>query len=183
MKNQTKNTEQKTVRQNNLRFIEYEKPSGDGHFITIADSYHNVIGRVHKSFNEETKKYEYVAFDHAGNLMSKSDKLWELKNEFVKNREHLLEQAHQRRVASKDKSNEMQTDRTDERKNEMENLRNDKNGIEKQYDKSQEKSNSNAHEENNIVDNEQSQQDEREQELDDIRSDRDDDRGDMDLDR
>ena len=187
MQNQNKTTEQKTKKENQLRFIEYEKPAGDGHFVTIADSYHNVIGRVHKSFNDETKKYEYVAFDHAGNPFAKSDKLWQVKNEFVKNRETLLEQAHQRRIESKEKSQQVQPSKSDDRKKETEKLRHDKSGVGKQTDKSQEKAGEQTDrrtdDANNQSDEAQAQQEEREQELEDLRDDKDDDRGDMDMER
>jgi len=106
MKTQSQTTEQKPKKVNQLIFTEYEKPAGDGHFITVGDSYHNVIGRIHKSYNEELRKYEYLAYDHAGNSMGKNDKLWQLKNEFVNNRDQLLEQAHQRRIAAKEKTKE-----------------------------------------------------------------------------
>jgi hypothetical protein len=194
MKTQTNNKTQEVQKnENQMLFIEYSKPTKDGHFITVGDKYKNTIARIHKSFNEETKKYEYVAFDHAGNLMMKNEKLWELKNEFVKNGKELLEQAHQRRIASKEKSKETVVEKsnteqvankTEERKNEMEKIRQGNTGIEKQNEKSEEKSDSKAPlENNNVVDNEKNQFDEREQELDDLRNDKDDDRGDMDMDR
>jgi hypothetical protein len=193
MKTETQNTAQKNQKQNQLTYLEYEKPTGNGHFITVGDSYHNVIGRIHKSFNEETKKYEYVAFDHAGNLMSKSDKLWEVKNEFIKNRETLLEQAHQRRIASKEKFREVseeksekvqQVNRIDQRKNEIGKLREGTIGKEVQTEKSKEQIDSRSLQENNDrPDSKQNQQDEREQELNEIRNSRDDDRGDNELDR
>ena len=179
MTTQTKNTAEKNQKQNQLRFIEYEKPKGDGHFITVGDSYHNVLGRVHKSFNEETKKYEYIAFDHAGNMMAKGDKLWEVKNEFVKNRETLLEQAHQRRIESKEKSKEAQPEKSVERKNDLANIRNGKSGMEKQNAKGIDEKN-NERGEKNIIEEEWN---EREEELDDIRNGKDDDRSEMDMDR
>src|SRR6185369_15935271 len=103
MKTQSQTTEQKPKKINQLIFTEYEKPARDGHFMTIGDSYHNVIGRIHKSYNEETQKYLYTAFNHAGILIGKSEKLWFLKNDFISNRDQLLEQAHQRRIAAKEK--------------------------------------------------------------------------------
>lgn len=106
MKNQTKTTEQKQKRENQLVFIEYEKPTVEGHFMTIMDSYRNVIGRVNKSFNEQSKKFEYSAFDHAGKPFSNGEKLWEVKNEFINNREELLKEAQERRIESKEKSKE-----------------------------------------------------------------------------
>jgi hypothetical protein len=192
MKTQTSNTTPKNQKQNQLTFLEYEKPTGDGHFITVGDSYKNVIGRVHKSFNDETKRYEYVAFDHAGNFMAKGDKLWEVKNEFVKNRETLLEQAHQRRIAIKEKSKEMSDEKspkqtvskTEERKNEMEKIREGNKAIEKQNEKPMERADNNTRaENNNVVDTEWNQFRERGQELDDLRNSRDDDRDDIGIER
>src|ERR1041384_4181438 len=184
MNTQSKNTSEKNQKQNQLRFIEYEKPTGDGHFITVGDAYHNVLGRLHKSYNEETKNFEYVAFDHAGNIIAASNRLLDVKNEFIKNRETLLEQAHQRRIASKEKSKSVQEEKsqkieqvnkTDERKNELEKLRNGNTGIVRQNEKSQEKSNNNTRgENNNVVDNSWNQEDEHEEELDDIRNGKDD---------
>lgn len=204
MKTQTKSPESKQKKVNQLIFVEYEKPAGDGHFVTIVDSYRNVIGRVNKSFNDETKKYEYVAFDHAGNIFSKSDKLWQLKNEFINNREQLLEQAHQRRIVSneqskevsKEKSQAKQVTKAEGRKSEMENLRGEKTGKGKQTERALEevqtkvserddaKANSRTNEaDNNQADENQNQQEEREQELEDLRDDKDDDRGDTDMER
>ncbi|MBK5285447.1 MAG: hypothetical protein JJE25_08575 [Bacteroidia bacterium] len=200
MKTQQQNPQQKTQKENQFRFVEYERAKGDGHFLTIADSYHNVIGRVHKTFNDETKKYEYVAFDHSGNIFSRSDRLWDVKKEFINNREQLLEQAHQRRIASKEQAKEVSKDKpkekkitkTNERKNEMENLRGEKTGKEKQNDKTIEEvpskiddrnDNRISDEGNNQSDENQNQQEEREQELEDLRDDKDDDRGDNDMER
>lgn len=184
----TQNTAQKTQRQNQLRFIEYEKPTGDGHFITVGDSYHNTIGRVHKSYNEELKKYEYVAFDHAGNLMAKSDKLWEVKNVFTNNREQLLEQAHQRRIESKAQSRtdkENPTAKADQRKAELEKVRGTdltkyaKQAVEEDMSGFAEID----EEEIEKFGNTSNQENEREQEINVIRNSKDDDRGDMDMDR
>lgn len=119
MQTQQQNPEQKQKKVNQLIFVEYEKAAGDGHFVTIVDSYRNVLGRIHKSFNDQTKKYEYLAYDHAGNFMSKNEKLWQLKNEFVSQRENLLEQAHQRRIASKEKSKETPQNQTEKKTNEV----------------------------------------------------------------
>jgi hypothetical protein len=208
MNNPKSNSEQKTKKENQLIFIEYEKATRDGHNITVVDSYHNVIGRGHKLYNDLTKRYEYVAYDHAGNLMFKADKQWELKNEFVKNRTHLLEEAHQRRIASKEQSKQNRENgkeekttekqfrnrpmnKSEERKRETEKLREDKTGknkdraLEKVDTKSNDKAigkddgRTNARE-NEPAKDEQSRQDEREQELEDLRDEQDDDRGDMD---
>src|SRR5262249_49178255 len=143
MKTPQQNSQPKTQKQNQLRFIEYEKPTGDGHLITISDSYHNVLGRIHRSYNDQTKKYEYVAFDHAGNVMAKSEKVWEIKNVYVNNREQLLEAAHQRRIEAKHAAKEVtpekpqakQQSKTNERKNEMTNLLGEKNDKDKQVSK------------------------------------------------
>ncbi|HLG35751.1 MAG TPA: hypothetical protein VI757_12790 [Bacteroidia bacterium] len=200
MKTQQQNPQQKKQKENQFRFIEYERATGDGHFLTIADSYHNVIGRVHKIFNDETKKYEYVAFDHAGNIFSKSDRLWEVKKEFINNREQLLEQAHQRRIVSKEQTKEVskekpqskQITKAEERKSEIENLRGEKTGRGKQNEKVIEEAGTKASESveekidsrvnaegNNHSDEESNQQQEREEELEDLRDSQDDDRGDM----
>ena len=190
MKTQNKSTEQKPKKENQFRFIEYEKPTGDGHFITVTDSYHNVIGRVHKSYNDQTKKYEYVAFDHAGNLMSKSEKVWEVKNVYINNREQLLEAAHQRRIESKQQkevtTEKSQPVKSSDRKNEMKNLREEKTGRGRQTAKAVEETekssdrtqNSNRHEEG-----ETNRQTERDEELDEIRNGDEDERSDMNMDR
>lgn len=92
---------------NQLIFVEYEKPTKTGHLITVVDSYHNTIGRIHRSFNEESKRYEYQAVDHTGKpVAEKSEKLWEMKNHFTSNREVLLKEAHERRLESKAQSQE-----------------------------------------------------------------------------
>jgi hypothetical protein len=192
------NPQQNKQNKNQFRFIEYERPTGDGHFLTIADSYHNVIGRVHKTFNDETKKYEYVAFDHAGNVFSKSDRLWDVKKEFINNREQLLQEAHQRRIESKQQPKEVTTEKpqakqpakAQERKNEMENLRGEKSARGRQVetqprDRMDERTESRTNEagSNSNADDENSQQEEREDELADLRDSQDDDRGDTDMER
>ena len=196
MKTQNKSSEQKPKKENQFRFIEYEKPTGDGHFITVTDSYHNVIGRVHKSYNDQTKKYEYAAFDHAGNLMSKSEKVWEVKNVYINNRVQLLEAAHQRRIESKQQPKEVATEKpqptkTAERKNEIKNLRVEKTGkgketakiVESTERKSSERSVAKSESSNHHASDETNQQQEREEELEELRDTQEDDRGDMDMER
>lgn len=196
MKTKTKSPEQKPKKENQLRFIEYEKPTGDGHLITISDSYHNVLGRIHKTYNDQTKKYEYAAFDHNGNLMAKSEKVWEVKNVYVNNREQLLEAAHQRRIESKQQSKTVapekpqakQTSKAEERKNEISNLRLEKSGMGKQVetpsDRTEERTETHLSDadSNGNTEGENSQQQEREDELSDLRDSQDDDRGDQDID-
>ena len=174
MKTQTRNAFAKTQRLNQLRFIEYEKPSKDGHFVTVGDSYHNLIARIHKIYNEEDKKYEYVAYDHTGNQMAKSDKLWEVKKVFTDNRDQLLEQAHQRRIASKQQSvnpDKQQPTKAEERKSELQKFREDKSDKSLQSEKA-----SNRENENN------KREEDRTQELENIR-DSHDDRGEADIER
>ena len=174
MKTKTRSAFAKTQRLNQFRFIEYEKPAKDGHFVTVGDSYHNLIARIHKIYNEEDKKYEYVAYDHAGNQMAKSDKLWEVKKVFTDNRDPLLEQAHQRRIASKQQSvnaDKQQLIQADERKSELQKFREDKSDKGLQSEKA-----SNQENEKN------SREEEREQELENIR-DSHDDRGEANIER
>ena len=197
MKTKPQNQEPKKQKQNQLRFIEYEKPTADGHFITIVDSYHNVLGRISKSYNDQSKKYEYVAFDHAGNVMSKGEKVWEAKNVYVNNREQLLEAAHQRRIEMKQNPKEQTTEKqqpapkSNDRTRQIQNLRDEKNGRGKQPSKAVEEEDnkssgrtsrgtetSNAH-----ADTETNQQQEREEELEEIRDNDENDRGDTDMDR
>jgi len=197
--------EQQQMKRNQLIFVEYEKAAGDGHFVTVVDSYRNVIGRIHKSYNDESKKYDYLAYDHAGNLMGTNEKLWELKKEFTNNREQLLEQAHQRRIASKQKPKEIsketpiekpqqmeQTPKAQERKKETDVMRQDKNGKEKQHAKAPDKAVEKAPKkevgrttakENVSANKEQSRQQEREEELTDLRNGQSDERGDMEMER
>lgn len=86
-------------KQNKLKFIEYETALANGHIITVSDRFKNTLGRIHQSFNEQTKKYEYTAYDHEGKLLfPTSEKLWELKKEFIKQKAVLMEKAHQRRI-------------------------------------------------------------------------------------
>jgi len=162
MKTQSQTTEQKPKKVNQLIFTEYEKPAGDGHFITVNDSYHNVIGRIHKSYNEELRKYEYLAYDYAGNQMGTNDKLWQLKKEFTDNRDLLLEQAHIRRIAAKEKVKETPQQIPQERMS--------------KYEKSRLQTNENVQSKPNP-----NRQEEREQELEDLRDDRGDDRDDREI--
>lgn len=171
MNTQQKNqNSQMPKKENQLRFLEYEKPTKEGHMMTIVDSYRNVLGRVHKTYNEQTKKYEYAAFDHSGKPFARGEKIWDVKNAFVKDKAILLENAHQRRIASKEKSNELS------------NLRESKAGREKSNDKEVPAKTEPTSRDNTELQDEQNSFSEREQELDDIRNDRDDDRGDRDID-
>ena len=171
----TQSTTPKQKKVNQLIFVEYEKIAGDGHFITVVDSYRNVIGRIHKNYNDQLSKYEYAVFDHNGNLITQGDKIWELKKEFTNNREQLLEDAHQRRIASKQK--EKQTPavatpavNTEERKQETATLRQGKKSQEQRINKSQKEKNARP-----------DRQTKREEELKDMRDDKSNDRADMDL--
>jgi hypothetical protein len=202
MKNQTQFAQQKGKKENQLVFLEYEKPTKNGHFMTIMDSYRNIIGRVYKSFDEDLKHYQYTAFNHEGNPFSSGINLGFIKNEFIHNREDLLEQAHQRRIASKEKSKQVsdeksksmhQPDITNKRKDQMEKLRQDRTGKEKLNEKpisdiplnSDEMLTDERNNENNSYNfnDEENDRSEREQELNDLRSERDEGRGDYELDR
>lgn len=173
-KNQMKNSNNtiaKSKKENQLIFVEYEKPTKEGHLITVVDSYHNTIGRIHRSYNEQTKKYEFTAYDHAEKpLYMKSEKVWELKNQFTSNRSELLEQAHQRRIESKEnsRSNAVQTQsaekKTDDRK-----VESGKNRQDKPADDKDKAFNPNEREEKNQVTMEETEQAIREHELDSIR--------------
>lgn len=151
-KNQTQAKSSQKI--NQLIFIEYEKAAPNGHFITVGDSYHNTIGRIHKTFNQETGKPEFTVFDHEGKEIAKGEKLWELKKGLTDQREELLEQAHQRRIENNEKE---KAEKSPEK-------------TEKVVDKK----------ETPQVKVEQT--DEREQQLRDLREDMDDDRSDIDLD-
>lgn len=104
MKNSNQNpTNSKKV--NQIIFVEYQHPTQEGHIITVTDSYRNTIGKILRSYNQESKKYEYVALDHSGKqMMEKNEKLWEIKSMYTGFSKELLEEAHQRRIASKDES-------------------------------------------------------------------------------
>jgi|GEM_PF-6023547 len=120
MKN-SNNTPSRGKKENQIMFIEYEKPTEEGHFITIVDSYHNTLGRIHRSYNEQSRKYEFTAYDHAGKpLYMTSEKVWELKNQFTDNRTQLLDDAHQRRIESKEnsrgKSSEKESPKPDQKR-------------------------------------------------------------------
>jgi len=166
-----KNQQSKTKKENQLIFVEYEKPTKEGHLITVVDSYHNTIGRIHRSYNEQSKKYEFTAYDHAGKpLYLGSEKVWELKNQFTANRGDLLEQAHQRRIESKENSRSSATQtqspekKIDDRKAEK--------GKTRQAKPSDEKDkvfNPHEREEKNMVTMEETEQAIREHELDSIR--------------
>ncbi len=189
MKTQPTNSE-RPKKFNQLVFVEYEKPTKDGHFITILDSYKNTIGKIHKSYNAETKKYEYTAFDHAGTPVGTSEKLWELKGDFVKNREVLLEQAHQRRIDGSERAlqpteQNAQLGTSDSRKKETEKVRESKKSPEQKQEKSERstatKSNAKVADKGNdatpkpmpeIEDEDIGDMSTREQELDDIRDDK-----------
>jgi hypothetical protein len=196
------NPEQKSKKFNQLIFVEYEKAAGDGHLVTVMDSYRNVIGRIHRSYDNETKKYEYAAYDHAGAPMFQNDKLWQAKNEFVNNREQLLEQAHQRRIESKGKAKEdtvTNPDQEQQKTKPVDRTRKplkseDKVGTDrstrksvstpaKMNEKTTEAARNNGSEKGNELNGKQSQQEAREEELGDLRYEQGDHRGDIDFDR
>lgn len=155
MKTKNQSQEKSTQKINQLIFIEYEKAAQNGHFITVGDSYHNTIARIHKTFNEETGKPEFTVFDHEGKEIAKGEKLWELKKDFTDNREQLLEQAHQRRIESKEKEK-----------------------TEKSFEKME-----TAGDKKVVPQDKVEQIDEREQQLRDLREDMEEDRADIDFDR
>jgi len=138
-------------KENQLIFVEYPRATTDGHFITATDSYRNTLGKIHRSWNDETKKYEYAAFDHTGKPISQmTEKLWELKKMFIDNSKQLLEQAHQRRIESKnaqsvslEKTQRVNAKPEDERRKETQNLRQGKPARQKEAikDKSGERAN------------------------------------------
>ncbi len=184
LKNPTTMKTQTTEKQkfNQLVFVEYEKPTKEGHFITIVDSYRNNIGKIHKNYNEEIKKYVYTAFDHAGNVIGKNEQVWQLKNEFINNREELLEQAYQRRIESKDKNVQpleqtTQPVKQPERRVEPEKRSQSKKDPEKQVAKAENKTATTSKEKSS---REQDKPQSREQELEDLRDNGEDDREDHD---
>ena len=205
-KTQEVSTNATLKKENQLLFIEYSKPTQEGHFITVGDKYKNIYARIHKVYNQDLGKYEYTAYDRNGKFISKSDKLWELKNEFAKNSKELLEEAHQRRIASKEQSqkahevnkseekkNEIpmekipkakKVDKTAERKNDLKKVRKEK-SIEKQNMKVIDKENKMVRGSDGkvITDEEFEQLLEREQELNNLRDYEDGDIGEMNLGR
>ena len=108
--------------------------------------------------------------------MSKNEKLWPLKKEFTDNSELLREQAHQKRIAIKEKAKQLQepvqqlTDKK-KRKHEIRNLRTDKVSPEKYISK-----------DNTQPKGKQNVNEEREQELKDLREERENDLGDVEID-
>lgn len=99
--NQTPEQEHNKV--NQIIAVEYEIPLKNGHFITMADSYRNKLGLIHRHFSKEQNKFIYTAFDHTGKQLAQGEKLWEVKKVFYDNKEKMLEDAHQRRIAAKQK--------------------------------------------------------------------------------
>lgn len=89
---------------NQLIFVEFEKVAGDGQTGIVLDSYNNTIAYTHRSYNEETQRYENHAYDVNGNLMMTKDKSWEIKKALMDNRDQLLPEAHQRRIESNAKA-------------------------------------------------------------------------------
>jgi hypothetical protein len=119
---QTMTTSQSNPKQvlNQLHFLEYEKKGPNGQHIAVFDTYKNPIANVQKVYNEEKKKYEYSLFDHAGNFISKSETVWQLKSELIQNRTELLNDAHTRRIEKNtiSKNNSQIKDNPDEKKTE-----------------------------------------------------------------
>lgn len=182
MTNKTQSTQK--ARTNQLIFIEYEKPTKEGHQITIVDSFRNNIGRIYKNYNEELKKFEYTSFDHEGNLLAKNEKLWVLKNDFISNRELHLENAHQRRIeANENKVQETEKNtkskKQGERKVETKPIQENKNVEKFELTKDNKPL---AQQTQNTEINEEVQ-DSREQELEDLRGEKEDERGEHDLER
>ena len=102
----------KGKKENQLIFVEYTRPTKEGHMITATDSYKNTLGKIHRSYNPQTGNYEYRAYDFAGKPLGEATtKIWELKKFFSSNSKQLLEEAHQRRIDAKAQNREMITDK------------------------------------------------------------------------
>lgn len=136
--NQMKNSNQNQShgkKVNQLIFVEYQHPTQDGHLVTVTDSYRNPLGKIHRDYNEQTKKYEFSAYDYAGKPIGpKTEKLWELKKVFTDNSKQLLEDAHQRRIESKQNAKDATGDnvqpakQNDDREQELHDFRAGKSG-------------------------------------------------------
>lgn len=106
MKKERKTKSQKKGRKRQLIFIEYTEVDKGQHYMTVVDSYRNIIGRGYKTFDVETGKFEHIVLDHEGKLMfEKSYQAeWKMKHALVENKEQLLKDAHQRRLDSKEQN-------------------------------------------------------------------------------
>jgi len=75
-------------------FIEYASTKKPGqHFLTVmttVDRKKQIIGRMFKEYDKETKKYKYNAVDREGNaLFEPTQNLYELKKQFIANEKTL----------------------------------------------------------------------------------------------
>lgn len=84
---------------NKLVFIEYESALPNGHFITVTDRYKNILGRIHRIHDPKAQDYKYKAYDEEGSLQFEKEKIWEIKKEFINQKQVLMEKAHQKRLA------------------------------------------------------------------------------------
>lgn len=172
MKNSNQNpTNSKKV--NQLIFVEYQHPTQDGHIITVTDSYRNTIGKILRSYNQKSKKYEYVALDHSGKqMMEKNEKLWEIKSMYTGFSKELLEEAHQRRIASKEETRSATGEKSqspDSNKEDQRKINSDKSKFDKTLNREPAESKGRDREEKNEVTWEETEQAIRENEFDQIR--------------
>ncbi len=117
------NNEQRKIAKRNLAnkiiFIEYESALPNGHFITVTDRFKNILSRIHRIHNVKEQNYRFVAYDAEGNLLFEKEKIWEMKKEFINQKEVLMEKAHQKRLEKLSQSRQKQQTKTIEKTTRM----------------------------------------------------------------
>lgn len=86
------------VKENQLIWIVYEKPNGQGHIETATDAFRNILGRVIERYDEEQRQFEYSFIGADGTVLYKSDNLEKLKQQISKDKEMLFKQAYEKRL-------------------------------------------------------------------------------------
>ena len=83
-------------------FTEYAYAKQGQHFMTVntrVDGKKVFLGKVFKTYDSDAKKYIYTATDRQGNpLFEPTEKIYELKNQFIENEKTLVPAIEQSQV-------------------------------------------------------------------------------------
>ncbi len=83
-------------------FTEYAYAKQGQHFMTVAtrvDGKKVFMGKVFKTYNQDANKYIYTAVDREGKaIFEPTEKLYELKNQFIQNEKILAPETPQNQV-------------------------------------------------------------------------------------
>ena len=97
---------QKKPIKNQLIWVERSEPTRGEPILTVADEYKNVIAQVKRTYDKETKRFGFAVYDHKGELMFTENNRGRIKQALLKDKDRLLNEAHERRLAKTKSRNE-----------------------------------------------------------------------------